>query len=512
MNAGKFFCLFFTVQLAGTMPAAGQAAVNNVFSIAAEELSRPRINCLYQTYEGFILCGTSEGLYSFDGTNFSLFPSEKNKAAVTAITQDKNKRIWIGYNDGSLAEIKNSIITPLNFPEGNPKAAITSFTSDGSGTLWMATAGEGIYYFTNKKWYNINTDDGLSDDYIYKLVYMPAHGVIAATDRGINFCRIVNNKKTITSFTSRNGLPDNIVRAVTVFNDNELIAGMQDAGICFFNVQAHAAHQPVAWKYGLVNDIIKIQSKIYVAAGDSSLFVADALGNGSISPLEKSGNLQPGFKISCMIKDRESNLWVAGENMLVRINTAMAEKIKSVSSSAAEKIHCLYACSDTCLWVNDGSYIVKMTLHNGNWQSKTYSLSLPDNAVITSLYRDMQNNIWAGTLGYGIIILDPANGKTLKLHGSALPGNANIISISGRNGQVWVSALEGVVEITTTGANWVFTDYTAPAGIGSKYVYDIFTDHTGRTWFATDGDGVYALENGRFNHLKMVKGYMGDVV
>lgn len=512
MNAVKIFCKFFVLLITFSMHAAGQNIATNVFFIAPEEVIKSRINCLYQTADGFILCGTSTGLYSFDGNNFNLYSSEKKNTSVTAIIQHKDKRIWVGYDNGSLGELKNGAVTPLNFAEGNPKVAINSFVFDTDGVLWMATAGEGIYYYANKKWYNINSDDGLSDDYVYKLIYMPGYGVIASTDRGINFCKLINNKKSVTAFTSKNGLPDNIVRSIAASGKDKLIAGMQDAGICFLSMPGKTISASAPWKYGTVNDIIQIQSKVYVSTGDSSLMMAEVTNSNSSPSFRRSEALQPGFKISCMIKDRESNLWVAGENMLARVNTVMAEKIRALSSSVSEKIHCLYACSDTCLWVNSESSVIKMTLHNGAWENKTYNLPLPGNAVITSLYKDVQNNIWAGTLGYGMIILNPVTGKTSKLYDKTLPANANIISVSGKNNQVWVSALEGVVQLTLSDTGIRFTDYTDPAGIGSKYVYDIFIDHTGRTWFATDGDGVYMLDKGRFSNLKNMKGYMGDVV
>ena len=33
--------------------------------------------------------------------------------------------------------------------------------------VWFSTNGEGVYFYKNNRLYNLNTDDGLADDYAY---------------------------------------------------------------------------------------------------------------------------------------------------------------------------------------------------------------------------------------------------------------------------------------------------------------------------------------------------------
>lgn len=487
-----------------------QQTINNIFILGANEITKPQINCLYQNADGLILCATNEGLYNFDGFNFNPYPSLiKNASDIRAIFQDSKKQIWLGYANGTLAHIENGKIAALKFPEGVPKVAITSFAEDASGAIWMGTAGEGIYYYVNKKWYNINTDDGLSDDYVYKIIYNPSLGMIAGTDRGINFCKIEKSQKIISGFSSVNGLPDNIVRSICCNSKNEVFTGMQDAGIGLYKPGNTYTHYGT-WKYGTVNDMAFVSSNLYIATADSSLVVC-TLNPANNKIVSVSAN-KAITKTSCILKDREENIWVAGDNKLMRCGTIAAQKILPLTPLLADEVHCLYSCSDTCLWLNEGNIITRMLKQNGVWQKTNFNIPAPRNAIVSSIYKDEENNLWIGTMGNGIFLLNPNTGKTIKQDESLFSDKHNIIHITGTKNTIWVSSLEGVIKAEKKVGGFVCTDYTDTAGIGNKYVYDIFTDSRGRTWFGTDGNGIYMLDNGRFTNLQTKTGYMGDVV
>lgn len=509
MSKTKYIFIILFILIKGSLVSAQSNPVNT-FELEANDILKPQINCLYQNSNGLILCGTSNGLYNFDGFSFNEYPSElKNNNNISAIFEDKTKKTWIGYSNGAIGQLINGKIFACKFPEGVPKVAITSFMQEPSGTIWMATAGEGIYYYTNNRWFNINTDDGLSDNYVYKIIYTSGYGIVAATDRGINFCNISNGKKNISNFTSINGLPDNIVRNIFLSPQKKLLTGMQDGGIGIYNGKNKSFTLFPAWKYGTVNDITSTLDHIYVAT-DSSLIVYSNP-NGSNSTTQSSSN-KTIPKTTCLLKDREENIWVAGENLLMRISTIHAQNIYPISTSISDQVHCLYSCSDTCLWFNRGAEIIKMVKNNGVWQNKKYNLPLLQNAIVSSIYKDWENNIWIGTMGKGLVLLNPITGFSTRIFDSFLTKQANIIHITGLKNIIWISALEGVVKAEFKNKGYTYTDYTDTAGIGNKYVYDIFTDSKGRTWFGTDGNGIYLLENGKFSNLKIMSGYLGNVV
>jgi ligand-binding sensor domain-containing protein len=68
--------------------------------------------------------------------------------------------------------------------------------------------------------------------------------------------------------------------------------------------------------YGQVNDLVVTTSKIYVATEDSSLMVFNY--DESASSFNKTFSDHTISKLTCLLKDREGNIWAAGENELLR--------------------------------------------------------------------------------------------------------------------------------------------------------------------------------------------------
>jgi hypothetical protein len=98
-----------------------------------------------------------------------------------------------------------------------------------------------------------------------------------------------------------------------------------------------------------------------------------------------------------------------------------------------------------------------------------------------------------GLLGKGITIFNHKN-KTQSRLNEPLLNNNNAISITGSENIIWISGLEGVVRANLQNNKYTYANFTDTAGIGNKYVYDIFSDSKKRVWFATDGGGISILD------------------
>src|SRR5947208_3489400 len=114
----------------------GQAAKSKLYLLDNDEADKPKILVLYQGSNGLILCGTTKGLYRFDGFDFSTYSLQsKNDAAITAIFETKDKRTLIGFNNGNIGQLINNSIQLLKFDEGFPKKAIKSIIEDSGGII-----------------------------------------------------------------------------------------------------------------------------------------------------------------------------------------------------------------------------------------------------------------------------------------------------------------------------------------------------------------------------------------
>src|SRR5215212_1435376 len=140
-----------------------------------------KILTIYKSNQGFIYAGTVKGLYKFDGTKFILVPFQNpvDSPAITSIFQDNQNQLWVGLQTGDIAKLVNNHLKFFTPEEGTPKKPITAFLQDKKNNIWFATDGEGIFYIANNRMYNINSDDGLSENSVYSLTLSDDDEVLA---------------------------------------------------------------------------------------------------------------------------------------------------------------------------------------------------------------------------------------------------------------------------------------------------------------------------------------------
>ncbi|HRI20357.1 MAG TPA: two-component regulator propeller domain-containing protein [Panacibacter sp.] len=511
-----------------------------LYTLTPDNYQPISIKTLYQVKQGYIFVGTTNGLYRFDGINFIRCEQSPDiPDTVTAICEIPGQEILIGFSNGNIGRlIDNNRIELLPFEEktpddintkenkspeiiryieeGFPKAAITKILADGNNVIWFATAGDGLWYYRNNIFSRIDDSDGLSDNYVYDISLQPLNHIVASTDNGINLCSADENNKVIKTFTSRNGLFDNIVRCLFTTSASYVWLGMQDGGIQYYDTESPPEIQPASWQYGQVNAVIPVSSQVFVATEEKGLLVYNSNTDNHIALQYQDYRMA---KISCLLKDREGNLWAAGNNQLMQTAGTALDPVYKFKSDSFEDLHTLLYAKNGDLWFNKKQKLIKLSKTNDTWKEQEYVIkSIAAQSDITSLYQDESGIIWIGTMGSGLIILDPLTGKHRTIIEDSLLINGSILSISGKNGTIWIASLEGAVSCKATGLGngidqkFQCSNYADDKSLGSKYVYDILTDSKNRVWFATDGKGVSLLENDQFIHYNKQDGIQNEVV
>ena len=175
-----------------------------------------QINTIYKNSQGYLLAGTDNGFYKFDGEKYARieFNNADFNDTVTAIFQDRKKKIWVGFKNGRIAHVENKKLLYFNPEEGTPQKKITAFLQDKEDNLWFSTQGEGIYCIKKNRIYLINTDDGMSDGNVSTMALADNGDIIAGTDQGLNICSFKNGKKNVAVTGPAQGLPDYIVTSI----------------------------------------------------------------------------------------------------------------------------------------------------------------------------------------------------------------------------------------------------------------------------------------------------------
>ncbi len=500
---GFVFCFFWCSVL-------GQQPVFKSFDIRSEN-NRPRILKLLTDHNGRIWVGTDNGIFTFDGINFTkIYSVDTSKSTISALFEDKSFSVWAGFSNGKIICIKNQSKIPFSPSEGFPKVAISAFNEDDAGRIYFSTKGEGIYYIENKHIYNINHDNGLSDDYCYDMIKFPDQRMCVATDAGLNFININNGKQTITKFGTAEGLPDDIVRTLN-FDKNEILwIGFQDKGIArydFKNNLLTTSNLKDIWKYGQVNDILRVDDLIYVATEDKGIIIIDS--NGTLSELNLDNNRT--IKSNNLLLDDENNVWIAESIHLYRTSGNKISFIPLVGKKELKFIHCITSDKQGNIWFSPDQNLGQISrLVDGKLNYKEYSI-LNKHIDIVTLYVDPYGFIWIGTMGAGLYRFNPTNGNVRKITEKTNATNSSILSINGNGNIVWVAGFNSVMKfvIKDKGNSENAIIFLEPAFSKSKllsdYVYSVFIDSKGRTWFGTDGSGVYYYDGINLKNIPVIE-------
>ncbi len=481
-----------------------------------------KINTLFKNDEGFIYAGTTNGLYTFDGKKFNKvnFLNAAIRDTVSAIFQDNTKQLWVGFKNGKIAKKINTALQYIEPDEGTPRVPITAFLQDKQNNIWFATNGEGVYYFNNNHLYLINEAEGLSDTYVHALALADNGDVLAATDQGINICKVTGTKKTVEVMGPKNGLPDYYITAITPAGNNTFWIGLQEKGFCLYNHTTKQITIPPAannWPYGQVNTLLATQNNLWVATEENSLFkLADvnkpAINSFTIS-LQKNN-------INNLLQDNEGNIWMTSAAGLIGTAADKLNLLPLYNKATYETVHTILSDYENNIWAGTDGGLIKYISPNNKIETKNYRIKqLNSKTAITGLYQDMYHNIWISTMGEGVFVLDPATGRYRNITENPLLKKASILSITGTGNTVCAGGLEGVATIfelsdlnKNIAGNYKFTNYNDIPNIGNNYIHTVYKDRAGTIWFGTDGKGITALQNGKFAHFDKNNGLKDEHV
>jgi hypothetical protein len=135
---------------------------------------------------------------------------------------------------------------------------------------------------------------------------------------------------------------------------------------------------------------------------------------------------------------------------------------------------------------------------------------------IMSLHDDLYGFLWAGTFNHGVFRIDPRTGRSIRLTEKDGLVNDNVLSISSHFDTIWLATLGGATEIILGNSRlegpFRILPFDRDNGLVSNYIYSVFEDDNDRIWFATDGDGISVMENGKFRSYGKGDGLEDDVV
>jgi ligand-binding sensor domain-containing protein/serine phosphatase RsbU (regulator of sigma subunit) len=459
------------------------------------------VNSVFQDKSGFIWFGTSEGLVKFDGIDYEYYNTENGlpNNAVTAIAQDQFNKIWIGDKKGNILIFEKNSFTLFDPEEGLSSRPITDIMFDQNNNLWFATEGEGVYYFAGeiKRLYNLWSEEGISD-HVYCIETDDKGNIWIGSDDGI---AVFNQSfEKIHGISMKNGLPDNIVKHL-VPHKTGMLLGMEEKGIAFYNLEKEEFEEHIILNEGNLNNfILNDQNELWISTQSEGLVrIRDFDSEPDYHYFKQKNGLKTN-KINTVFEDRENNLWIASNGIVLQCNLNSFEFLNEKDGLFAENVFDLIISASDEYWLctNQGIFMSKKNKMGELSFQPVLKNEFPNTSFI-SMYLDNEQYVWFGTYNEGVIRVNPKNLRYKQYKESDGLANNSIISISGNDSIVWFSSIGGGVSYSKLGKkNLEFNTINSQNGLKSDYIYQTFIDSEGKTWFAQDGSGITLLDNGRF--------------
>ncbi|WP_118972137.1 sensor histidine kinase [Taibaiella koreensis] len=460
-----------------------------------------KANVLLIDDRGYLLVGTGQGLFRYNGTTFKSTKS-RMQAPVTALAHDKGK-VWVGYKDGRIGYLATYDSIAEYLPQQyKPEAAVTDICPRGDGSLWLGTEA-GLVHIQQGKASLLGRSAGLSDDFVYQLVFRDEQHLLVGTDQGINTLSFEGGAPRIRTYSSDQGLQDNIVRVIAATGEaGQYWIGAQQGGLSLFDSKAAQCRRlKVAggWQWGQVNDILPVPGKrLWVATDEGYLLELTRLGNDSA---RVNSFAHPDKKINDLVLDKSGNIWCATTKGISLVTAEFLDYFSLSTPYSLTEVSAMCCDRDNLLWLALKNDLYCIDLGDEiKMPRKVFHAIEP----VSALFCDRDNTLWMGTSGDGLWRKEGGSESFEKV--PVEPGTENVLSIAISDKTLWVSGLNGVreFEMLPGGLRPVRT-HDKIAGIGSDYIYQLYPDSRQRLWMATDGAGVCLLHNGEYQHWNIFK-------
>ena len=469
------------------------------------------VQLVYQDLDGYLYAATAEGLYKYNGIQTKQlfadhFRSEKH---ITAIYSTTNNVLWLGTADGSVYTITKGKLDSITLPKLESSSKITAFATF-NNKLFAASYGNGIFEIDGTKVTQITTEKGLSDNVVYSLCQAQNY-LWCATDGGITQFKLSKAAPIISTISTKDGLPDNIVRDL-YFTGKRLLVAMQDSGVCSYYPDKNKLVVEAffrEWSLGPVVNVVEFDNGVLNIATEREGLLQVQKGRVSIY---KYGDKIKADRISQMYCDREKSLWLVSQKGLSQLVDNRYKLLLPSKDEKDKKVLALATDQNNDLWVateKGFSRIVRDASGGLNIWNEQSGQDFITSCAITG----PDGNPWFGTYGKGIAVFDA---QQLKKHFLNVAGgdltNDNVSSIFTENGKdIYVATLGGgIIKVRyneKTRHLEKIAIYTEEDGLGSNYVYAAITGTDGVLYAATDGGGLQKLENGSFINLTKKFGF-----
>lgn len=451
--------------------------------------------------EGKLWIGTfREGIYVL---NKSLLPvahyygKRLPSNRVTALAKDQIGNMWIGMAKGLVW------INTRNHKMGKvlmPDIAVHSLYCDQNNNLWVGTATNGLFCYNihDHKLSPVNTisKDGFKPQDIKCIISYSGVELLAGTENGVfQINRFTKEASRFPTDHTYNNLTDYNIFALAKDAEGGLWMGTYYSGVNYWSpyINQFTCHP-------LGNGVSMEQSitiQDFAEDEQGTVWIATThYGLASYSPstgIVKSYPLA-GFNDVQALMINGTELWLSIYNKGIYVlslpSLTVKKKLNSKTGLSSNIVNCMLRTSNNHIYVatSQGADVIDNGKITHLTQLKGYS--------VTKIIEDYQGSVWFATHMKGLVELRSNHQYKFYTHGSStssqlMTNNINSI-LQDTRCNLWIGTEGEGLAIMNPKNGKVVRKFTEETGMPSNIIYGIFEDAQGNIWVTT-GAGLVRL-------------------
>lgn len=400
----------------------------------------------------------------------------------------------------------------LNVEDGLSHSAVRCIFQDHDDFIWLGTSdglcrydGYGFKVFRSRA----NDENTLQDNWISAMAQDKGRKIWIGTHKGLSIYNpLVGNFETARYRKTASGpltAVNLLIKDVKTDKAGNAFAAIEFKGLLFFENGIKNGDLIPLLKHGITLKSYNVQAM----AIDEQQNVWLTIDGAGLCRFDRKNKkiicIDTAVPFTyCMLADKNL-LWIASNAGLWCYNTKthQAEKkyVQKAGQLTSTQITSLLKTNDHELWAGtDGGGINILNLNSNQFSYITDNpgrLSLSSNAV-AALFRDKESRRWVGTLRGGLNIIDPNKAKFRTISHdrgtkNTLSNNFVLSYFEQSSKKLWIGTDGGGLSIWNKHAN-AFTNFkhnpADPGSISGNFITSIKSDRSGNIWLATYDGGI----------------------
>lgn len=461
------------------------------------------VKAVTQTADGYLWCGTTNGLARFDGIQFKIFNTETTpelgSARVRQLFTDRQGTLWISTIEGGLVQYKNRCFTAFTLPlRATTQRAIAAFADDPSGTLWMSADDGAVIRFDGKEFTTVSSVWDPSSTTVYRVLNDPKGNTwvvsrlaLARLDNG-QLVPVLNGAFGQYEFLapSRNGgWWINMGGRVRLWRDGQYIA----------------ERGAPAWINRLVASCVEDHAgHLWIGSSGGGLYRYDA--DGSVHRFSANEGL--GSDLICSLcEDTEGDLWVGTNGGgLSRLRLALFNTYGRAQGLSSSLVTAITEGKDGELWIGTADSGINL-LKDGAVRAMGAAEGLEQLQVQTAL-SDQSGQLWVGTAPGGLFRYDSNRFTRVPLPAGYDGPTRSLFEDSKQRLWIGQQSLSRLLNFEKSQFHFL----NLPNPTNGLDINCMIEDPSGALWIGTDGSGLFQYSLGKFKQFRRAEGLPSDII